>query len=137
MCHRSHLRQLLNIKYPTTISNEKLYKLCSTVPLSKRVKLSRWKMFGHILRSPENSPAALSLSFPVDGSSIYRGRRVRHRTNLLSVIRNDISRIPVNRYSDKSYLHYKLTLKNKQDITILRDIARNKTEWNHLYNYIA
>ena len=137
VCHRSHLRQLLNIKYPTTISNEKLYKVCSTVPLSNRVKLSRWKMFGHILRSPENSPAALSLSFAVDGSSIYRGRRGRHRTNLLSVIRNDISRIPVNRYSDKPYLHYKLTLKNKQDITVLRDIARNKTEWNHLYNYIA
>ena len=46
VCHRYHgsdgrskmdLRQILNIKYPTIISNKKLYKLCNTTPLSDRV----------------------------------------------------------------------------------------------------
>ena len=58
-------------------------------------------------------------------------------TNLLPIIRNDISRIPVNRYSDKTYLHYKLTLKNQHDITVLRSIAIDKTQWNYLYNCVA
>ena len=137
VCHRSHLRQILNIKYPTIISNKKLYDLCSTRALSERVKWSRWKMFGHILRSPENSPAALSLSFAVEGCSALKGRRGRHQTNLLSVIRNDIKRIPVNRFSENHHLHYKLTLKNQHDINVMRELASNRKEWSKLYNYVV
>ena len=44
ICHRSHLRQILKIKWPTTIKNDKLYEVCSTQPLSGRVKEARWKM---------------------------------------------------------------------------------------------
>ena len=137
VCHRKHLRQLLNIKYPNNISNKKLYDLCSTTPLSKRVKLSRWKMFGHILRSPENSPAALSLYFAVVGSADLRGRRGRHQTNLLTILRNDINRIPVDRNSENVNRHNKLTLKNLDDIRILNNIACNRKEWNNLFNYVA
>ena len=137
VCHRSHLRQILKIKWPTVISNEKLYKICRTTPLSNRVKKSRWKMFGHILRSPKNSLAALTLSFAVDGSSGFKGRRGRHKTNLLSTIRNDIKRIPLNLSSSKTYLHHKLALKNNDDINVFRDIAQSKRDWDFLYNYIV
>ena len=47
--HRKHLRQILKIKWPTTVTNEKLYEICSTMPLSARVKPSRWKMLGYIM----------------------------------------------------------------------------------------
>ena len=135
-CHRKHLRQILNIKYPTKISNEKLYDICSTTPLTIRVKTSRWKLFGHILRSPENSPAALSLQFAVVGSSSLKGRRGRHQINLLSTLQNDIKRIPVDRNSHNTLRHYKLTLKCEQDITTLRELANNRRDWNNLLNYI-
>ena len=137
VCHCNHLRQILNIKYPTTISNKKLYETCSTRTLSTRVKQSRWRMLGHILRSPENSPAAQSLYFAVVGCSELQGRRGRHRMNLLSVIRNDISRIPIDRTSDNTNRHYKLTLKTDLDIGILRDIAHNRKEWENLFIYVV
>ena len=58
VCHRKHRRSILNIKWPHgMISNKTLYKRCNTIPLSIRVTKSRLKMLGHILCSPENSPA--------------------------------------------------------------------------------
>ena len=137
VCHRNHLRQILNIKYPTVISNKKLYEICNTTPLSQRVKRSRWRMLGHILRSPENSPAALALHFAVVGSSNLKGRRGRHRMNLLSVIQNDIKRIPIDRTSNDTSRHNKLTLKSIEDINILRNIAYQRREWENLFNYIV
>ena len=137
VCHRNHLRQILNIKYPTIISNKKLYEICRTKPLSQRVKLSRWRMLGHILRSPENSPAALSLYFAVAGCPNLKGRRGRHRINLLNVIRNDINRIPVDCSSNNIHRHTKLALKTDQDITIVREIAHNRREWENLFIYLV
>ena len=93
-------------------------------------------MFGHILRGPENSPAALSLSYAVEGCKIHRGRRGRHKVNLLSCIRNDIKRIPVNRLSKNPLLHNKLTLKSQYDIDIIRSIAHDKKLWKTLYMYL-
>ena len=137
VCHRSHLRQILKIRWPTTITNEKLYKICATRPLSERVKHSRWKMLGHILRSPENTPAALALSYAVAGTNHLKGRRGRHKINLLSQIRNDINRIPVDKFSVHEYLHHKLQLKNQSDIDILRRIAHDRKVWRNLFNYVA
>ena len=134
VCHRNHLRQILKIHYPNRISNENLYKLCSTKPLSERVKVARWKMFGHILRSQENSPAALALSFAVNESSELKGRRGRHQTNLLDVIRKDISRIHM---SCNVNIKNKILLKNNNDISTLRIVASNRIEWGKLFNYVV
>ena len=130
VCHRSHLRQILKIKWPTTITNEKLYEVCSTQPLSERVKHSRWKMFGHILRSPENTPASLALSYAVAGTNHLKGRKGRHKINLLSLIRKDISRIPVDKFSANQHLHQKLQLKNQTDINVMREIAHDRKLWD-------
>ena len=61
--HRKHLRSILKIKWSDKLSNAKLYALTDTTPLSTRVAKSRWKLFGHILRSEENTPASTALVF--------------------------------------------------------------------------
>ena len=91
-------------------------------------------MLGHILRSPVNSPAALALSFAVEGTSELKGRRGRHQTNLLTVIRKDISRVHL---SDNQILQKKIELKNISDITTLRLAASNRGEWSKLFNYVV
>jgi hypothetical protein len=70
--------------------NETLYKRCNTTPLSVRAARSRWKMLGHVLRSPENSPAQSALCFAVDAMSCMPGRVGRHRVNLLQIIKKDL-----------------------------------------------
>jgi hypothetical protein len=137
VCHRNHLRQILNIRYPTVISNKKLYEICQTKPLSQRVKLARWRLFGHILRMPENSPAALSLYFAVAGCQDLKGRRGRHRMNLLNILGSDINRIPIDRSSTNIHRHAKLKLKTDHDISILRELAHNRREWENLFIYLV
>ena len=44
---RKHLRQILRIFWPNTISNENLYKRCQVRPLTERIAKARWKMLGH------------------------------------------------------------------------------------------
>ena len=68
--HRHHLRTILNIRgWPHgQISNKALYSRCNVAKLSERKAYQRWKMFGHILRSDENTPAQLALFFAV----VYR-----------------------------------------------------------------
>ena len=90
VCHRKHLRNILNIRFPICISNATLYKRCNTTPLSERVARARWKMFGHILRSQTNAPAMMALKFAVSSSLEMKGRRGRHQTNLLSVLKCDL-----------------------------------------------
>ena len=136
VCHRRHLRQLLNIKYPTTIRNDKLYETCNTTKLSTRVKISRWKMFGHVLRSPQNSPAALALHFAVEGCPL-KGRRGAHRKNLLKELRDDIDRIPIDRSSPNPDRHYKLSLETAGDIAALQNIASIKSDWIRLLYYVV
>ena len=134
VCHRNHLRQILKIHYPNKISNEKLYDICSTKPLSERVKIARWKMLGHILRSPVNSPAALALSFAVEKSTELKGRRGRPQNNLLTTIRNDISRIHL---SDNQHLQQRVCLKKSSDLELLRLVASNREDWRKLFNYVV
>ena len=78
-------------------------------------------MLGHILRSPENSPASLSLSFAVEGSCEYKSRRGRHQTNLFNVIKADLS--------DKG-----LSLQSIDDLHELRYLAKNRNGWKMLRN---
>ena len=44
--HRRHLRNILNYRYPNTISNENLYKRCNVKRLTVRVDRSRRRMLG-------------------------------------------------------------------------------------------
>ena len=75
-CHRKHLRTITGHKWPDSlISNEALYKMCKTTPLSTKVHQLRWTMFGHVLRMPEDTPAQKALEFAVVGSNKYKAHK--------------------------------------------------------------
>ena len=103
------------------ISNDTLYKRCNTTPLSQRAALSRWKMLGHVLRSPENSPAQSALCFAVDAMNSMPGRVGRHRVNLLQVIKTDLK-------------VHNLRLSEYEDIVKLRELAFNRCSWRSMHN---
>ena len=139
ICHRKHLRAILNIRWPRKITNEKLYEICNTKKLSERVTLARWKMFGHILRSPENSPAALSLSFAIEktkkNAKDTKGRRGCHKTNLLGLLRKDCARMPVDQKSEYLALRKRPTLTTLDDVENLRTLAHNRSKWRDVFDF--
>ena len=120
VCQRKHLRQIVNMHWPkSTISNTALYKFCNVTPLSERVRQSRWRMLGQVLRSDDLNPAQLVLEFAVNSSNIYKGRIGRHQTNLLRVIRSDLKT-------------RNLKLDDSNDLHNLKHLARDRKCWKKL-----
>ena len=113
-----NLRKILNYKYPGVISNVNLYRRCKTQPLSIRVKNSRWRMLGHVLRGPEDGPAFSSLKLAVHTLNLP-GRRGRPQSNLFTLIQQDLQKN--NRY-----------LRNIDDLNSLRHFAYDKLKWRQL-----
>ena len=70
------------------ISNNKLYKIIGTKPLSTTITETRWKLLGHILRLPTDCPErkAMRYYFEERANKIFRGRR----TTKVSTLNEDI-----------------------------------------------
>ena len=77
-------------------------------------------MLGHVLRSPENSPAQSALCFVVDSMKSLPGRRGRHRTDLFKVIREDL-------------LAKGISLRCYEDILNIRSLAGDRVKWRELF----
>lgn len=122
--HRRQLRSLLNIKWPNSIPNSVLYERCKTEPISYKVKASRWRLFGHILRLPPATPAVLSMQAYFAGQSLpcWRGRP---RSTLPVVLSKDL------KSSGQG------TLANSNDLHRLHTIAMDRAQWRQLYNGIV
>ena len=84
---QKHVKQILNIRWPTTIKNTTLYKRFNCTPLSERVSKARWTMLGHVPRQDTESPPNLALKFALTQENNFNGRIGCPRTNLLDVIR--------------------------------------------------
>ena len=65
---------------------------------------------------PSHTPAQLALKFAVTDATKYKGRRGRHRTNLLDIIRADLSK-------------HQLKLQWEADLTFLQKLASEKSSW--------
>ena len=57
---RTQLKYLLEINWPQSISNKSLYQRCQCEPLSITITEARWRLFGHVLRMPQNVPAQMT-----------------------------------------------------------------------------
>ena len=118
--HRKQLRIILNYQWPKgIISNKALYERCQAVPLSTRIDRLRWRMFGHVLRSNDTTPAMLALKFAVQSNDNFVGRLGRPQNNLYSLLMNDLCK-------------RNLFLENLESLNEIRDIASCRKCWKML-----
>ena len=119
--HRRHLRQIVGIHWPHRISNTALYRRCRCHPISEDVKSARWRLFGHVLRMPRDTPAqqAIDYYFADTGDATFRGRP---RTSLPTALSADLRRVG-------------RTLRRPADIDALRLL--NREQWRQLERDIA
>ena len=122
--HRRHLRAILNIKgWPNgQISNKALYDRCPVEKLSDRIEKQRWNMFGHILRSSENTPAQLALLFAIESNELFVGRLGRPRKNLFTLLVNDLRA-------------RNMSMMNFDELNEIKDMAYCNKCWANLYGY--
>ena len=121
--HRQQLRQILNVKYPTAISNKQLYKQTGEEVLSLGILQNKWKLFGHMLQSSPETRGQLVMKYYFKNlnSRKFRGRPT---TTLPNSLHNDIKML-------KNYINkrnnFKFTqLKSIDDLRNLRLLAEDR-----------
>ena len=88
--HRQQLRQLIGKNYPNKISNQNLYKRCEERPNSIDILKGGWRLFGHILRLSDETPAVKAMKFYFERSE--KGFRGRPRESIVTTLNKDITR---------------------------------------------
>ena len=60
--HRNLLRNVMNIRWPAKISNVNLYLKTEEIPWSSIIRQRRLRLYGHIIRLPEETPINIALN---------------------------------------------------------------------------
>ena len=120
--HRKQLRIILNIKYPTIITNESLYAKTGEVPISLTILEARWRLFGHILRQNIETPAnkAMIRYFKPEA----RKRKGRPKTSIVSTLKQDLKKLSETKWANK--------LNSLSDLEHLRQVAQNRKQWKQI-----
>ena len=122
--HRQQLRRLLNIKYPTIITNKTLYSETNERPISLDILEHRWRLFGHILRRDPEIPANQSMeAYFVRCGNPFKGR--------------PLTTLPTVLHQDLQTLNKPLALKNPEDLNKIRELAQDREMWRELQQKIV
>lgn len=140
--HRKQLRRVLGIRYPRIIKNEKLYEKTQSVPLSVIVIKQRWKLFGHILRLDEATPAQKVMSYYFSKNRTkHTGFQGRPRTTLPMIINHDLASINKRSSTSHDHSYAKTTLPSKlstvEDLAALKEHAQDRKDWQDLVAQIV
>ena len=120
--HRRHLRVLAGYCWPNHISNDALYKLTKTNPISVDPQQARLCLLGHCLRMPRDTPAQLTLDVSINPH--LKGRRGRPPKCLLSTLRTDVEKVGLN-------------LRNVKELEELCGLAADKDQWEQTIEHIC
>ena len=123
IAHRKQLKKILNINWSHKINNFKLYEICDSKPISDLARSARWRLFGHILRLSNDTPAFLAMIDYFDCP--LEKRKHRPQLNIVSTLQNDCKRLEA------------FTLQSKEDLQYLKSIAAERNVWKNLVEQIC
>ena len=89
--HRKQLKTVLGIRWPTKISNARLYEITQEEPISTTCKRARWTLLGHILRRDADIPANQAMKFYFQTKA--PGFRGAKRITLPVILNEDLAEI--------------------------------------------
>ena len=118
-CQRKHLRNIMKVKWPTKITNDKLYNITETTKISERVKKARWKMIGNVMRQPEQNPAHCAMVFAFKNPLKLKNKRGRPPINLIDTIIADLK--------EKC-----MDIKTDEDFEEIKNKSKDAKYWNSL-----
>lgn len=125
--HRKHLRKIVGIRWPQRISNDELYKLCNTEPLSINITRLRWQLFGHILRLHPKTPAQIAMDYYVmkPSSKVKNGRA---KITLPVTLFNEYHNFKQSQKKKKSTYRQENTTALRE----LRKVANDRVKWRNI-----
>mgnify|MGYP003335282903 CR=1 FL=1 len=118
IAHRKQLRQILNFKWFHKISNKYLYEITNSKSISTLARSARWRLFGHILRLLEETPAFQCM---VNFFNCSASKKIgKPKYNLVSTLQHDCKRLGA------------FSLTSENDLFYLQNIASDRKTWKHL-----
>ena len=129
--HRKQLKALANIRYPDKISNIKLYRKCN-IPrtLTCEIAEARWRLFGHILRLHEETPAQKSMTYYFDQCHNNTSFWGRPKLTLPYRINMDLKEItPLDSFPPQ--------LTNLNELCQFRASAQNRANWQTMIRRVC
>ena len=121
--HRKQLKKILNIKYPTKITNKSLYKVCKDKPISITITEACWKLFGHILRRDKDIPA----------NNATRAYFIKETTRFVG---HPKTTLPIVLKRDLASIDHPIQLSSAKDLDNITALAQNRANWRALTNEI-
>ena len=119
--HRKQLRIVLNVKYPVKMRSKTVYRITKEELLSISILRNRWKLFGHVLRMSEETPAFKSMIHYFSNSDApkFRGRP---RTNLPWKLNKDL----------EDFCDEPMRLRSVDDLQVLKNAAKDRLRWKNM-----
>ena len=103
-----------NIKYPNKISNDTLYKRTKETQWSKKIKIRRLRLIGHIMRLNENTPAYRAL----EEALIFRNNQKQgHNISWIKQVNKDLAEIDSSLFLDGG---------------CVRNLAEDRVAWSEM-----
>ncbi|XP_065058555.1 uncharacterized protein LOC135686281 [Rhopilema esculentum] len=125
---KDHVSEKLRLKLYRTLVKPVL--ICEDGPISIDILKDRWRLFGHILRLSDDTPAVKAMRFYFEGSE--RGFRGRPRETLVTTLNKDITRA---RAMERSFPLP--NIKNNGDFEKIRSTAKDRKEWRRLSEVVC
>lgn len=138
--HRSQLRRIMGIVYPRTISNEKLYEITHTEPISKFAQRMRWNLAGHVLRMSNETPAKIAQRLYFHETAFkHPGFRGRPRSALPNTLSQDLQYVTNITHREHSYAKSKFPYRLccAEDLENLQKLAQDRVQWKEITSMIV
>lgn len=131
--HRRQLREVLGVK-TREISSKMLYDQCDTYPLHNNIVVTRWSLFGHILRLDRKTPAQLAMDYYVKHQNQSKGREGRPTTTLPVLLLSEYRKYK----EDKKMKGWTVGLtKNDKMLEELRLLASDRGKWRSIVSEVV
>ena len=128
-----HRQQLRRVCGNLRMRNRRLYEQCKSNPVSQEIAKSRMRLFGHVLRLNQQTPAQKSMQFYFENHDQSRQFRGKPRTTIATVINKEISNAALQHNNPL----YPQKLKSLEDLQKLRMLAADRSAWKKFSDLIC
>jgi len=122
VAHRKHLKKMLNIYYPLKITNLKLYDMCDAKPISIDITEYRMRLFGHVLRSQDDTPAQIMMKMYFNPTMKQFKKNIP--TSIVTALRKDLKLVNIK-------------LSNLKQFEKVKELAQDRSTWSEMVDYIV
>ena len=127
-CQRSMLRRVVGLHWYDKVKNESLYKRCNVDPAWIQVLRARWRLFGHVLRLANDTPAKLAMAYYFKDAydseqNLIKGQPGRPVYTIATALSNEYNamyNVPISNSAE-----YEAIEKQAEDKVVWRDVVKN------------